>query len=772
MKRVDCQNRTRQRLIGVLIGDVSFDFTAELMAGLVDAGKKANAQLLFLLGMQKYSSPFDLDAFKAVSASHNRIYDYSTMTGADAFIIACGSLSGFSGGVDQDFLSRFANSPTVILQERAEIDSRQKTYIVVDNYHSFSQCIEHLIVTHHFRKIALVSGPAGHADARERLHAYRDCMAKYHLAVPEDWVVYGDFSEYVDDLVSDLLDRNPDLEAIAFANDEMAKAGYRECRRRGLVVGRDIAITGFDNFNAGRTMEPPLTTVSQDTYEMGRLAVEQAMLLLDGKPVSPLEMRTEFLQRQSCGCRRRNYQCPASLSPADEADAIDAGIEEIQNSYVTHFPHSQRAERTAVVGGCFAILRRFALTAPEEAPEYNTLSGELDAYFTGFSQPLSLFGQCLEDYLLQLLGPRSLTPALRKFAAAVSYLLQYIHTRELKTLDSRLTTYGTQSWLAPELTRGLFSETSDEKVLHCLVKRLVNAGFSNVSLCLLENTPSADPSALFPVNLRLAAYASANGDRAFSPAERPIIDPAHPLRQLPCLMHAPATMAFSLFSGSRQYGILLCDADLEKSSLLHVISLQLGMLFDFLDLRRQERNIAVELESIREKNEILNFLSEYDPLCGLLNRRGFIERAIRSNRENIGKIAYCAFIDLDYLKQINDSFGHHEGDLALQGVSDILQRLARPGDLIGRIGGDEFVGLFLSEDPGFEAQLETRFHKICADYNTSEDKPYWLDISMGLTRFICRQGLEISTVIAEADQRLYEAKRRRRDVNLRLKRLV
>ena len=65
MKRVDCQNRTRQRLIGVLIGDVSFDFTAELMAGLVDAGKQANVQLLFLLGMQKYSSPFDLDAFKA-----------------------------------------------------------------------------------------------------------------------------------------------------------------------------------------------------------------------------------------------------------------------------------------------------------------------------------------------------------------------------------------------------------------------------------------------------------------------------------------------------------------------------------------------------------------------------------------------------------------------------------------------------------------------------------------------------------------------------------
>lgn len=57
------------------------------------------------------------------------------------------------------------------------------------------------------------------------------------------------------------------------------------------------------------------------------------------------------------------------------------------------------------------------------------------------------------------------------------------------------------------------------------------------------------------------------------------------------------------------------------------------------------------------------------------NRRGFIERAIRLNRDHSGHKAYCAFMDLDYLKQINDTYGHSEGDMALQAVSDILRQI-------------------------------------------------------------------------------------------------
>ena len=86
-------------------------------------------------------------------------------------------------------------------------------------------------------------------------------------------IAQGDYSEFVDKQVERLLDSNPDAQAVVFANDEMAFAGYRVCEKRGLVVGKDIMITGFDDCERASGMEPPLTTVQQDGELMGKMAV-------------------------------------------------------------------------------------------------------------------------------------------------------------------------------------------------------------------------------------------------------------------------------------------------------------------------------------------------------------------------------------------------------------------------------------------------------------------------------------------------------------------
>jgi diguanylate cyclase (GGDEF)-like protein len=760
------------RLIAVLIGDVSTDFSNELMAGISDAGTRLNMQLLFLLGLQKHSAPLDADEHKHAYPGHNSVYDYTSLLDADAFIIACGSLSGFSGGgVDDEFLKKFGDLPVVILQQQVELKAPSQTYIVVDNYLSFCRCVEHLIITHGYRNIALVSGPKGHPDAKIRTRAFLDCMQKHGLPVTDDKIVYGDYSEYVDSIVSELIDRNPGLEAIVFENDEMAKAGYRECRKRGLVVGRDIAITGFDNFNSGRTMEPPLTTISQNIYQMGQIALDRAIQLMDGQAVPPMEMRTEFLLRQSCGCARQQFCFPLDKPAQEPAILIDAIIHEIESRYAEHFSREARENEHAMLHSCFAYLRRTALNNPTEPLDYNELANQLESFFTAYDQPALHLSHCLEDFLLRVYSEGNLPPSVGKFTAAVSYMQQFIHARELKTLSNRLDTYNNQSWIAPELTRGLFNEIAEENIFLLLMERLVQSGLRNVYIFLLDHVQLQSNGRVIPQTLQLAAQASPQGVKAYPLNERPVFDVDHSLRQLPEIGSTRATMAFSLFSGSHQYGILLCDADRTKNALLHIIGLQMGMLFDYLGLRAKEKLISEELENIRDKNEILNFLSEYDPLCELLNRRGFIERAIRLNRTNIGKTAYCAFIDLDYLKQINDNYGHSEGDVALQGISTILKNIQREGDLVGRIGGDEFTGLFISEEPDFAAHLLNHIHEECDHYNEQSKSPYWLDVSVGIACFICQQGLEVSSVIAEADQRMYEAKRCRLNSGLRMRKV-
>ena len=740
------------------------------MSGIIDASLAANVHAMFFLGMQKHSAQADNQPTDDTALSHNSVYDYAMLSGADSYIIACGSLTGYSGvGAYQQFMERFDNVPNVVLQERIATTSPKQTYIIVDNYNSYTQCIEHLITVHGYRRIAFVSGPEGHADARERQRAYLDCMARHGLPVDDGMIVHGSFYEYIDQPVSDLMDRYPDLQAIAFANDEMAKAGYRECRRRGLVVGRDIAITGFDNFSFCHSMEPPLTTISQNTYRMGYLAVEKAIDLIHGKLAPPTHMQTEFIQRQSCGCVRDTF-CFTPQASVEEGEAfIDYAIATIAANYSNQFSSDERARYQSAFHDCLAVVRALVLNRPDEPLDMEQLTSCLNAFLNRSPQPVSSLASSLDDVLTRLLCACSVSPAVRKFATAVSGMRQYFAAREVRNLEARCESMQQQSWIAPELTRGLYGQNNDAETFRRVADRLKAAGLRHVHICLLENPQRYVSGGLETIPQKLLLAAAANGGEtvAYPRESMPVIDAQHPFGSLPGFQDANSLMSFSFFSGENQYGILLCEADVTKSTLLHVIGLQLGMLIDFMELRRREEAIAVELEAIREKNEILNFLSEYDLMCGLLNRRGFIERAIRLNRDNIGKTAYCAFVDLDYLKQINDTFGHPEGDIALTATSRILQRCVSEYDLLGRIGGDEFVGLFITDAEDFEERFLQKLRQECDAYNEASEKPYILDVSAGVAKFLCQQGLEVSSIIAEADRYLYAAKRSRSFHSLR-----
>lgn len=759
-------------MIGVLIGDVSFEFSSVLMTGISEAAAAAGVQVLYFLGMQKHAGKMAKAGEGDGSINHNSVYDYAGLSGADAYIIACGSLSGFSGGgLDARFLQRFAGKPYVVLQERIEPATPMQTYVVIDNYTSYSQCIEHLIVTHGFRRIGFVSGPRGHYDARARLRAYLDTMACHGLPVDDNMIVYGDFYEYVDALVSELIDGCPGLEAIAFANDEMAKAGYRECARRGLVVGRDIAITGFDNLTFCHTMDPPLTTVSQEAYRMGRIAVEKALKMIEGKQVRPVEMKTEFVPRQSCGCSRAGFCFTPSEIGVDRETLVDHVFQSIEESYASQFSHDEQETCLRSLHACLREVRPLVLASQEGKLEPEALMRACSAFAAKSHQPLAALEHSLEDVLKRLLCTGNGGPAVGGLTSALFYMQQHLARIERQMLAAVSSTLQLQSWIAPELTRGLYGKDSDEEVIRCVTERLASVGFTNVFICLLEEPQYFDSTGLanVPQRLLLAAYNNRKEAKVYARGAMPVIDGAHPLAAMPGFSDAESMMGFSFFSGEKQYGMLLCEAAVSKGALLHVVGLQLGMLLDFLALRRKEKTIAEELEDIREKNEILNFLSEYDLMCGLLNRRGFIERAIRLNRENIGKTAYCAFIDLDYLKQINDTYGHPEGDIALQAVSAVLQRCVTEYDLIGRIGGDEFVGMFITEEEAFQEHLVDCLKRECERYNKTSGKPYLVDISVGVARFTCQQGLEVSSIIAEADKYLYEAKRSRVTHALRLR---
>jgi len=217
--------------------------------------------------------------------------------------------------------------------------------------------------------------------------------------------------------------------------------------------------------------------------------------------------------------------------------------------------------------------------------------------------------------------------------------------------------------------------------------------------------------------------------------------------------------AYVLFSGEEQYGLILCEAAQKEFPFMLSCSMQLGSLRRIIDMNMREQQMKRELE---EKNSILSMISMYDDMSKVLNRRGFMEKALRLIYQKQGQKAYLVFADLDHLKEINDSFGHAAGDLAIITAANYLKDALSKDAVIGRIGGDEYVALFVEED-GMDGRSVTQKIEACAKcFNEKSNEPFYIELSVGIYEFICDEKIEIAELFKHSDAVLYEQKQKRR----------
>ena len=183
------------------------------------------------------------------------------------------------------------------------------------------------------------------------------------------------------------------------------------------------------------------------------------------------------------------------------------------------------------------------------------------------------------------------------------------------------------------------------------------------------------------------------------------------------------------------------------------------------DASGQPYEIFGTVQDITERKRAeaaLQSLSLIDELTGLYNRRGFLavtEQHVAAIRRD-NKVPLVVYADLDGLKEINDSHGHHEGDRALASAAQILKETFRSSDILARLGGDEFVALAaVDEDEGAEV-LTDRLQEQFRASNALRTRPYNLSVSVGVAHFEDDR-YTIEELMAQADQAMYEEKRRK-----------
>jgi diguanylate cyclase (GGDEF)-like protein len=173
----------------------------------------------------------------------------------------------------------------------------------------------------------------------------------------------------------------------------------------------------------------------------------------------------------------------------------------------------------------------------------------------------------------------------------------------------------------------------------------------------------------------------------------------------------------------------------------------LELLRDLADMAEQEI-AAVQLASV-------------DELTLISNRRGFI--ALAQHALNICRRkdlpTSLVFLDLNKFKQINDTYGHAEGDKALVAFSEMIKQTFRDSDVFARLGGDEFVVLLTDSSSDAVTAILERFDEDLKTYNEQARRGYDISYSAGVAAYDSAKHKSIEDMLAEADTLMYEQKK-------------
>ena len=129
--------------------------------------------------------------------------------------------------------------------------------------------------------------------------------------------------------------------------------------------------------------------------------------------------------------------------------------------------------------------------------------------------------------------------------------------------------------------------------------------------------------------------------------------------------------------------------------------------------------LATSKQELVEKNEALEQLANHDPLSGCLNRRAFfaLGQSLFDRAAFDGSPLVCVMADIDHFKRINDTWGHAVGDQAIQRFAALLRQQVRPGDLLGRYGGEEFCLVLPGADVERGRRLADMLRQAVVDNN-------------------------------------------------------
>ncbi len=615
-------------------------------------------------------------------------------------------------------------------------------FVSVDNESGIHQAVAHL-VDHGHKRIAFIAGdPADLGDSEFRLRSYRSAVVEFDLEADPRLIAYGMHTYHGGySALQEMLHSGVRFTAMLASDDTSAIGAMKALKEAGLQIPTDVAVMGFDDQPDALAQVPPLSSVHVPLVEIGNNALGLMLEHIEGGvPLESMRISPRLALRQSCGCLPVTILSAftgGSSQPTSSASTKNAGCyskvdQQLVDEMVAALASEAQHLDTGARRSCTRLMEAFAESLSSGDPViFQTTLMDLLQEVELANEDVHAWQEIISILRRTLPQPRSKWALLNNYQFAEGLLHQ---ARVAISESAQRTIYRHQyledaaAYRLSVSTARLGAALDRHQAVKILTKYLPEVGIDYARVVIFEpkGRDSVGWSVLIGTDSSPESISQRFPSRQFPPPGLYSSNEPLCLALLPLVFHNEAL------------GYVAYDAgDLDVCT---NIARQLAITFLIAQLHGQ----VVEL-------------SLTDVLTGLNNRRYFelflkneIKRSHRSKREMA-----LIMIDMDNLKEYNDSFGHPAGDKALQHLAQCLQHDLRKTDVVSRVGGDEFAIILPETDA--KGVLEVT-EKIRTRVASLSGLKHPITISLGVSLLSEAESGD-EAMMQQADQALYQAKR-------------
>lgn len=269
----------RSYTLGVVTAGLRFIGPSRTLSGITSAAEEKGYSLL-LKELPQFDTTDITPIFEALHDRH-----------VDGIIWAVPEVGHNRNWIDQSLFQPGIPMVYLAMQPRDDIQ-----VVSIDNYLGARMAVSHLL-TQGYRHIGHIAGPMDWWEAQQRMIGWEDLLTEVQTKPEANRWVEGNWSSSSGaQALPKLLAQFPDMDAVFVGNDQMALGVMHAATQKGLRMPEDLGIVGFDNIPESAFFSPPLTTIQQDQYQIGKVAVDRIIRMIESSlDGSELEQSNSFV---------------------------------------------------------------------------------------------------------------------------------------------------------------------------------------------------------------------------------------------------------------------------------------------------------------------------------------------------------------------------------------------------------------------------------------------------------------------------------------------